>query len=358
MAALARGRALAAGALIAAALTTGWVALALGEAGGEGVAESEGEEITRVPGLELIELPGVGISAWSPDSRWIATPGRGGVLLRTPAGERRGVKGPRLQLGFGFPARLSVSSDGSWLRYVTAAGPERGRGVWATEVRADGTGLRQTPLETEIAFPGWARGGWPLVFATGPYYPGTGGPWTGPTASLREVSGPGAEPEILLRTAGLPDEPVISPDGEQILFKQWVDKGTELWLADFDGSQRRLARAIYIPQYEWSPDGRRIAYAAVKNHSFGGSQLFVTGADGDAKPRRVGRDPVFQGPTWAPDGRWLTYSTPDGELRRIHPNGRADETIATFDGEEVRGMLWSPNGRYLAYAATEPYEDD
>jgi Tol biopolymer transport system component len=320
---------------------------------------SDNSATVKIRGVEMVDQPGVGVAAWSPDSRWIAIPTRHGIVLRTPEGETRTIEAPPLRTSFGTPAQLSFSRDGRWLRYMTAAGPERGRGLWATQVRRDGSGVSQTPLGTELAFPAWAPGGWPLVFATGLYEFEPDGSQRGPLPSLRRLSGPNAQPEILTRTAGKqPEEPVVSANGRRVLFKQWIRGHTELWMASADGSQRRLARALFIRHPQWSPDRRRIAYAAYPRHGSEGARLFTVAATGGGKPRRVGNELVAYGPTWTPDGRWLTFSTPAGEIKRIHPDGSGIETIADFDGEEVRGLLWSPNGRYLAYEVSPPPNED
>jgi Tol biopolymer transport system component len=320
---------------------------------------SSNRAAVEIRGVELVDQPGVEVAAWSPDSRWIAIPTGHGIVLRTPKGESRTIEAPPLHTDFGIPARLSVSRDGRWLRYVTSAGPERGGGVWATQVRRDGSGMSQTPLGTELAFPAWTPGGWPLVFTTGLYEFEPDGSQRGPLPSLRRLSGPNAQPEILIRTAGKqPEEPVVSANGRRVLFKQWIKGHTELWMASADGSQWQLARALFIRHPQWSPDGRRIAFAAVGGYGSGVARLFTIAPTEEGKPRPVGDELVAYGPTWTPDGRWLTFSTPAGEIKRIHPNGRGVETIADFDGEEVRGLLWSPNGRYLAYEASPPPNED
>jgi dipeptidyl aminopeptidase/acylaminoacyl peptidase len=305
---------------------------------------------SRVPGVRLVEVPGAGLAAWSPDGSRIAVPAPGGIQLRKPDGTRaRTVEAPPMRTYFGLPKRIEWSPDGRWLRYFTAAGPRRGSGIWATQVRVDGGAISQTPLETELAFPAWSQGGWPVVYATGPFEWEPNGERSGPPAAVRALPARGSNSEQLLATAGIPDEPVAAAD--QILFKQWLHHDTELWTMAADGSDpRRLARFLYLRHYERSPDGGQIALAAVPRRGHGGSRLFVIPSAG-GKPRPVGGKDVFDGPAWSPDGRWLTFSTPEGEIARVHPDGSHLETIARFDGEEVRGLRWSPDGHRLIYGA-------
>jgi Tol biopolymer transport system component len=311
-----------------------------------------GEGKSEVRGVELIEQPGASVAAWSPDSRWIAAPLPQGIGLHTTDGaKRRRIQTPPIHTFFGALTPIEWSPDGQWLRYVTSAGPKRGHGLWATQVRRDGGGLSQTPLETELAFPAWAPGGWPLIFATGPFEFGLDGSRSGPPAAMRVLPGAGTAPKLLAKTSGMPEDPVVSAGAQQILYKQWLHHQTELWEISANGSERqRLARFLYLRHYEWSPDGDRIAFAATPLHGAKGSRLFVVSAAG-GKPRAVGDEAVIDGPSWTPDGHWLTFSNQDGEIRRIRPNGDGAETVADFDGEEVRGLVWSPNGRYLLYSA-------
>jgi hypothetical protein len=304
--------------------------------------------------IEIVELPGGagGTAGWSPDSRWIAVPDRHGIRLLHPdrAGGRQ-IVAPRVSGYLGPPARLTWSDDGRRLRYLTDRGPTNGIAAWATEIGIGGSGLRQTDLGVAVFAASWEAHGWPLVYAIGPYGPVVNGVAEGPGPALMALTGSGHGAHLLLRPARRPDHLSLAADGGRLLYTQWQRGGTDLWAAASTGSHpHRLARFFFVPQAEWSPGGRRIALAGVRRHDPGGARLFVLPADG-GKPHLVSDEQVVDGPTWSPDGRWLTYSTPDGKIRRIHPDGSGAGTIADLDGEEVRGLLWSPNGRYLAYTA-------
>ena len=309
----------------------------------------------EVPGVRPVEAPGT----WSPDSRLLATSAPGGIALRKPNGQtEETIAAPPTRIYFGSGTPIQWSRDGSRLLYVTAKGPRRGQGLWATEVRRGGSGLSQTPLGTELAFPAFSPGGWPLVFATGPYEFLPDGGRRGPAAGLRTLTGPGASPQLLLATSGLPENPVVSPDGKQVLFKQWRRSRTELWSVGMDGSDaRRLAEFLYVRHYAWSPDGRQIALSAIRARGGNtGHRLYLMPAEGGT-PKQVGKAELISGPVWTPDGHWLTYATTDGSIERIRPSGGRAETIAYLAGESISALRWSPNGRYLAYSAV-PFPDE
>jgi len=304
---------------------------------------------SEVPGVRLVEVPGAALASWSPDGWLIAIPTSRGIVLLSRDGKPAGrMEAPPQQTSFGAPTRVQWSSNGRRLGYFTSAGPERGGGLWATQVQRGGGGASQTPLETELAFPAWSPAGWPVVFATGPFEWGLDGSRSGPPPSLRTIAGPNAPVTNLLATTGLPENPVVSDT--QVLFKQTRHHHTELWTVGLDGSDpRRLASALYVHLYEQAPKGRQIALSATPRRGNERRLFLLPGDGGEMQP--VGAGAIDEGPTWSPDGRWLTFSTPEGDIRRMHPDGSGVQTIASFPGEEIRGLHWSPDGKRLLYAA-------
>jgi Tol biopolymer transport system component len=154
----------------------------------------------------------------------------------------------------------------------------------------------------------------------------------------------------------------FSPSGDRIVFASQ----SKIYIADRTGT---VIRPIledagpwkYISALQWSPDGRLIAYRAIKDPaSYPDTRatyaFFVISANGGT-PRQVGpelttgwmRNRLY----WTPDGQHLTYQNFDG-IRTI-----------TLDGEEVRlisrrdlpGIYWrmvvslSPDGRWLTLDA-------
>lgn len=259
---------------------------------------------SELPGVKLVEQQGAAVAAWSPDGRRLAIPVAGGVGLSRPGGKTVSrLEAPPIRPGFGRPAPIEWVREGRFLRYVTTAGPNRDHRFWLTVVHPDGSGLEQTPL--------------------------------------------------LGKGQSEANQPVLSPDGRLVAFQLHAHGRAELWVTNTDGSAaRKLARALFLRSYRFSPDGERIAIAAGGAH---GGLLVVPVAGGTA--RRVLAEMPNEGPTWTPDGRWLTYSTFDGEVLRIHPDGSGAETIADADGDDVRGLVWSPDGRRLLYSE-RPFPDE
>ncbi len=315
-----------------------------------------------VIGVELSERVGA-YAAWSPDSRWIAEPARVGIRLRNVATDDvRRLKAPPFR---GFPerpGRLNWSPDGQTIRYATTL-PLKDKGSRLTEVRVDGSAVRQQAFEVKALTTGWAPAGWPFAFATGPYvYDIEKGP-QGPKPALFAVDQFGAAPRTLVRIASDSEAEIgelrVSPDGGRIAYHLEGARNTSLWTVRTDGTERKpLVRGlIAVFDVEWSPDGGTVVLGAFTANGDRRQHVYVVPAGG-GRLRRIVDEEILDGPAWSPDGRWLAYSTYEGKIWRVHPDGSGRQLIAEIPGKEVRSLLWSPDGRRLAYTAAPPPRSD
>lgn len=151
----------------------------------------------------------------------------------------------------------------------------------------------------------------------------------------------------------------VSPNGQEVAL---VSQG-EIYVAARDGkSVKRITRT---PGEErspaFSPDGRRLVYAAERDGRWGLYE--VTPAQGDERgfaqaTRLVERAlPTPPGdaflPTWSPDGRRLAYIHDRGAVHVLDPATGADREVVPpgrfypyADG--WWWLSWSPDGRWLA----------
>lgn len=329
---------------------------------GLGCADASFDE--GVVGVEVSYFNGQD-AAWSPDGEVLTVPVKDGIKLRNvKTGTAELVKAPALRGFPEAPGRLGWSADGRTLRYVTSLGPGGKKGSWLTEVRRDGSGLRQTQLGVKAADTAWAPQGWPLAFSTGYYaYDIDKGP-LGPNPALLVVPRFGAEPETIVRVGpeakeATIEEPEFSPDGKRILYRRSARRTVSIWTIRIDGSapQRLVPALVAASSATWSPKGNKIAYAGVGTGNDRRYRLRVLPATG-GKPRQVSDQEILDGPVWSPDGNWITFSNYEGEIRRVQPDGSGEEVIAELPGQEVRGLLWSPDGEHLAYMARTFPESD
>ena len=98
---------------------------------------------------------------------------------------------------------------------------------------------------------------------------------------------------------------VFVPGGKQISYH--VGAG-DLWVSDVDGKNaKRLIESWSAMQYDWSPDGKWIAYA--KSDSDFNRDIWIAPADGKRKPFNLSRHPDSDSnPKWSPNGKILAFT--------------------------------------------------
>jgi tricorn protease len=99
--------------------------------------------------------------------------------------------------------------------------------------------------------------------------------------------------------------PQFSPDGEFIAFVR--GKGQLVVVDTEGGNEIVLNDHFYPPTFNWSPDGRWIAYASEDQHA--NSEIFIVPTSG-GEPYNVSRHPDFdENPVWSPDGKRLVWGS-------------------------------------------------
>lgn len=96
-----------------------------------------------------------------------------------------------------------------------------------------------------------------------------------------------------------------SPRGDHIAYT----KQSDIFVMDQDGSDhRRVVEAWSMPQFDWSPDGRWLAYAT--QDSDYNSDVWVVSLDGTRKPFNLSRHPDYDGgPAWSGDGKRIAFTS-------------------------------------------------
>ncbi|MEE2710268.1 MAG: S9 family peptidase [Gemmatimonadota bacterium] len=164
--------------------------------------------------------------------------------------------------------------------------------------------------------------------------------------------------------------PVVSPDGEWVLYVHSYERTDVLALTNLDGVKwpvNLVSGSDFYMQPAWHPDGGRIAWIEwdQPNMPWDGTRLklgrlseSVTGAVEETLITGNEETSVFQ-PEFSPDGEWLSYITTEDEWDEliIH-NLKSDERVvldkdttlaepAWIQGIRVYG--WGPDSKEIYY---------
>jgi TolB protein len=173
--------------------------------------------------------------------------------------------------------------------------------------------------------------------------------------------GDGSDRRVLVPADGQIVSPTWSRDGLWLAFwNRDEDSGPwQLEIVAEDGSQRmRLAENVSLISREsslsqpsnitWSPDSRRMAFAADAN---GGSAIYVVDRTVPGAVRVV--DPALKAidPAWAPDGASIAFQSElDQTLHVVAPDGSGERRLGWLDGTML-WPEWAPDGRAVVVTA-------
>jgi serine/threonine protein kinase/dipeptidyl aminopeptidase/acylaminoacyl peptidase len=168
----------------------------------------------------------------------------------------------------------------------------------------------------------------------------------------------------VIGTVGDPDKNLyaaidLSSDGNRLAFMM-IDTGgnSDIWVRDLaSGATTRLTfdpRPDQAPV--WSPDGKRIAYAASRG---GRLDLYEKSADGSGEERLLLRSDQDKIPTsWSRDGRFILFTSADPKTRQdlwILPLEGDRKPFVFVNTEAQEGLAsFSPDGRWILYGVVTP----
>ncbi|MBF6589493.1 MAG: PD40 domain-containing protein, partial [Ktedonobacterales bacterium] len=147
-------------------------------------------------------------------------------------------------------------------------------------------------------------------------------------------------------------EPAWSPDGSRLAFAAMQGTTRQLFVMNADGShQIQLTQGAGGGQQPaWSPDGRRLAYVAMND---GQARVYVMNADGSDQRRLDSTTADEEQPAWSPDGRSLALAVKrDGTFAIVvvGADGSQPRRLTTT-AADLGGLAWSPDGRALAFTS-------
>jgi dipeptidyl aminopeptidase/acylaminoacyl peptidase len=115
-----------------------------------------------------------------------------------------------------------------------------------------------------------------------------------------------------------------------------------------------------VTGFDWSPDGRRIAFSAARDPDLGSadtSDIYVLSLDDKSVKKVVHAKGPDRAPRWSPDGTEIAYETADGQEFFFYANNRIAVVPAgggsprvlteAFD-EQPHLIAWGPDGIYFS----------
>lgn len=240
---------------------------------------------------------------------------------------------------------IAFSQNGQDIIFSSARGGGERRGLWRVPVV--GGAPRQLPFGTDNA-------GAPAVSPTGNHLAFVQTTYSDKIWAY-DIPAPGqaaTQGRVAIASRQLQVAPQFSPDGRRVAFASTRSGSWEIWVSSPDGSNsiqltRFGGRQTGSPH--WSADGKQIAFDARPDKH---SEIYMIDAEGGA-PRRLTRtgekDAVV--PTWSHDGRWIYYASNAGgnwDLWKAPLEGSSKPVQVTTQGGFA--PFESGDGKTLYYA--------
>jgi eukaryotic-like serine/threonine-protein kinase len=311
--------------------------------------------------------------AWSPDGKWLVIADRSSstepdalFALSVESGEKRRLTIPPAS---GRDYNPAFSPDGRRLAFVRAALRGSGAFMESADVyvlnlsggvtpKGEPKHLTAAQYTSRLAFTADGR---EILFCSG----------TGFRPSLSRIASDGSDrPQQLTSIGEGVSDPAISRQGRRLAYARASDV-SHIWRleapgphgkTDAAGSNKTTPFATSAHNEvdpDFSPDGKRIAFASGRSSRLGNREIWVCDADGSNPVQLTFLDATAGTPRWSPDGERIAF---DSDL-----DGNWSIYVISANGGKPRRMTsgpanndapsWSRDGRWIYFVSDRTGED-
>jgi TolB protein len=151
--------------------------------------------------------------------------------------------------------------------------------------------------------------------------------------------------------------PIVSPDGQTVVFAHGAENGTDLYSVPWQGgTPQRLTvgRGSLNVSPSFSPDGRRLVFTSSRS---GHAEVYITDADGTDVDLLTSYDFGDQNyrsdPAWSPDGRLVAFQSMVGGQFQVHTISLRDRSVRRLTSEgRNEEPSWAPDSRHVVVMST------
>jgi Tol biopolymer transport system component len=160
-------------------------------------------------------------------------------------------------------------------------------------------------------------------------------------------AGPTTAPTRLTETSWPEADPVWSPDTRRIAFAANQDGTWRIYVMDADGTDVKLVPTGNDDATEpaWSPDGGRIAFVSTPKKK--SSDIWVVNVDGSNRRQLTTDTKIDVAPTWSPDATEIIWSNGPGgqlDLWKMKANGTGTKIRLTTTEDLNTEAAWGSDG--------------
>jgi Tol biopolymer transport system component len=304
--------------------------------------------------------------AWTPDGKGLVLPdrnsaGQGLFLLSIETGEKQRLTSPQAKLLDQDPA---IAPDGSTLAFIRLNSSGFGN-IYLQKLgetlRPKGEPKRFTFDNRETFGPAWTPDGREIIFASG---------WSENKSLWRMAASGSGKPQRLTSVGvelEVDSEPALARQGRRLAYTHALSSFQILRVGLAGPSGKASVPTTFLSSTrggeacaQFSPDGKKIAFASGRSSRSGPHEIWVCDKDGSGVVQLTWLGAPSNDPCWSPDGERIAFtSSVDGqwEVYVISANGGRPQRLTNDPARDLGVPSWSRDGKWIYFWSDRSGED-